>query len=172
VATVVPVGSLDRSFDYGEGDRVSTVLTAPDVLTAFVTTGIPDVTVWFEATAIDRAMARGLAAVAGILRTPPWQALLRAQTALLPDGPSPAARASGTRTIVAEAEDLRGGRVRARLRTPDGYTLTVATALAVVERVLAGDVAPGFRTPAGLYGPDFVLQFERVTRDDLCAASG
>jgi short subunit dehydrogenase-like uncharacterized protein len=172
VMTIVPVGSLDRPFDYGAGQRASTVLTAPDVLTAFLTTGIPDVEVYFEATALDRATSRALAAFAGVLRTPPWQALVRAQAELLPDGPSPGARAAGVRTLLAEAENLRGEHVRSRLRTPDGYTLTVETALAIAERTLAGDVAPGFQTPARVFGPDFVLQFDRVTREDVSCASG
>jgi hypothetical protein len=58
------------------------VLTAPDVLTAFLTTGIPDVEVYFEATALDRATSRALAAFAGVLRTPPWQALMRTQAVI------------------------------------------------------------------------------------------
>src|SRR5262249_17873753 len=121
---------------------------------------------------LDRATSRALAAFAGVLRTPPWQALMRAQAELLPDGPSPGARAAGVRTLLAEAENLRGECVRSRLRTPDGYTLTGATALAIAERTLAGNVVPGFQTPARVFGPDFILQFDRVTREDVSGASG
>ena len=167
VVASVPVGSLDRGFDYGQGERPSTVLTAPDVLTAFFTTEIPNIEVYFEATALDRAMSRMLAGFARLLRTPLWQNLLRAQAALLPEGPSATARSGGVRTILAEAEDLRGQRVRSRLRTPDGYSFSVVTALAIAERALAGEIAPGYQTPARMYGADFVLQFDRVARDDL-----
>ena len=47
------------------------------------------------------------------------------------------------------------------------WELSQARALAVVERVLAGDLRPGFATPAGVYGADFVLSLENVSRDDL-----
>jgi short subunit dehydrogenase-like uncharacterized protein len=67
---------------------------------------------------------------------------------------------------VAEVEDATGRRVRARLRTPEAYTFTCTTALAILERVLAGDVEPGFQTPARVYGPDFVLPFAGVSRED------
>lgn len=51
-----------------------------------------------------------------------------------------------------------------RLRGPDGYTLTVRSALAVVERVVAGVAPPGFQTPSSVFGPDFVLGLEGVIR--------
>jgi len=37
----------------------------------------------------------------------------------------------------------------------------------VVKQVLAGNAPPGFQTPAKAYGPDFVLECEGVTREDL-----
>jgi hypothetical protein len=35
--------------------------------------------------------------------------------------------------------------------------------------VLRGDLETGAQTPARVYGADFVLQFDRVTREDLDA---
>ena len=52
------------------------------------------------------------------------------------------------------------------LRGPEGYTLTVLAALAVVERVAAGGAPLGFQTPSMAYGPDFVLGLEGVIRQD------
>jgi short subunit dehydrogenase-like uncharacterized protein len=57
---------------------------------------------------------------------------------------------------------------RARLRGPQAYRWTALTAVAAVERVIAGDVPRGFKTPAGAFGPDFVLG-PGVEREDLAA---
>jgi hypothetical protein len=46
-------------------------------------------------------------------------------------------------------------------------TWTARTALAAIEKVLAGNVSPGFQTPSLAYGADFVLEGEGVTREDL-----
>jgi short subunit dehydrogenase-like uncharacterized protein len=105
--------------------------------------------------------------LAGGLRSRLGQALLRAETEAFPAGPALAERRWASSTVVAEAEDRAGHRVSARLHTPDGYTFTAASALAVVERVLAGELATGFQTPAGVYGADFVLGLEGVSREDL-----
>jgi short subunit dehydrogenase-like uncharacterized protein len=64
-------------------------------------------------------------------------------------------------------EDAAGHSASALLHGPDGYLLTAHTALAAVQRVLAGEVHPGFQTPSRAYGPDFVLAIEGVTREDL-----
>jgi short subunit dehydrogenase-like uncharacterized protein len=58
-------------------------------------------------------------------------------------------------------------RAVSRLETPDGYELTIDTALAAVERVMAGDFKPGFQTPSLAYGADFILEFSGVHREDL-----
>ncbi len=36
-------------------------------------------------------------------------------------------------------------------------------------RVAAGDFKPGFKTPSLAFGPDYILGFEGVTREDLNA---
>ena len=50
-----------------------------------------------------------------------------------------------------------------RLTGPEGYTLTALTAVAAVEKVLAGGARPGFQTPSLAFGADFVMQIAGVT---------
>jgi short subunit dehydrogenase-like uncharacterized protein len=57
--------------------------------------------------------------------------------------------------------------VRSRLITPEGYTLTALTAFDAAKRVAAGEVETGFQTPSRAFGPDYILPFDGVTRDDL-----
>ncbi|MDX2169300.1 MAG: saccharopine dehydrogenase, partial [Deltaproteobacteria bacterium] len=87
--------------------------------------------------------------------------------ALLGEGPSAQQRAGGSRVIVAAAHHRAGSVARARLTTPEAYDFTAAAALAVAQRVLRGESRAGFQTPAGLYGPDLVLEIDGVVREDL-----
>jgi short subunit dehydrogenase-like uncharacterized protein len=66
-----------------------------------------------------------------------------------------------------EVTDEAGGRAESRLHGPEGYTLTMLTALAAVEKALSGSSPAGFQTPSKAYGPDFVLGIEGVKREDL-----
>jgi short subunit dehydrogenase-like uncharacterized protein len=167
VLVSVTPGTRERRFDYGAGERPSTCVSWGDLTTAYYTTGIPDIDVYFETTPALRASMASARLFGWLLATPPWQTLLKASTAFVPDGPSPAERAATPMTIVAEAEDEHGRRVAARLRTPQAYTFTGSAAAAVARRVLGGDVEPGFQTPGRHFGPDFVLGLTGVSREDL-----
>ena len=165
--TPVPAGRLRREFDYGAGSRESLNVSWGDVATAYYTTGIANIEVYFEATPTMRAMLMASRYGSWFLRTPPWQAWIHAHADLLPAGPSDAERAWRQMVIVAEASDGRGRVARARLRTPEAYTFTGHSAAAIAARVLRGDCEIGFQTPARVYGADCVLDFAGVEREDL-----
>jgi short subunit dehydrogenase-like uncharacterized protein len=163
----VPPGSLERALDYGAGPRPSLAVGWGDVCTAYYTTGIPDIEVYFEATPLVRMAAAANRRLGWFLGLPPVRSLLGVQASALPDGPTAEERARRFAVIVAEVQDATGRRAGARLRTPEAYTFTCTTALAIVERVLKGDIEIGFQTPARVYGPDFVLPFAGVSREDV-----
>jgi short subunit dehydrogenase-like uncharacterized protein len=165
--TPVPPGALSRVFDYGAGPRSSLNISWGDVSSAFYTTGIPNIEVYFEATPLLRAMLMASRYLGGILSTPLWQAWLKACADMLPERDSEVERAAAAMVIVAEVDDGAGRRAAARLRTPEAYTFTGVTAAAIARRVLRGDLEVGFQTPARLYGPDFVLSLPGVCREDL-----
>jgi short subunit dehydrogenase-like uncharacterized protein len=48
------------------------------------------------------------------------------------------------------------------LQTPEVYSFTATSSIAIADRVLHGDFKPGFQTPARVYGPDFVLSLPGV----------
>lgn len=153
--------------DLGEGPSRCVPVSWGDVSTAFHTTGIPDVTVLFQTTpAIDR-MASLAAPARQLIRSGLGRWLARRAIDRGPAGPSERQRHKTNATILAIASDPDGTAARSMLRTPNGYTLTAETALTVADRVAAGHVAPGFHTPAGAFGPDFVLDFDGCVRVDL-----
>lgn len=58
--------------------------------------------------------------------------------------------------------DDRGRNKMATMQTPDGYQLTVQTAIAAVKLLLESDLPGGFFTPTQAFGPDFALKFDGV----------
>jgi short subunit dehydrogenase-like uncharacterized protein len=165
--TSVPPGALARIFDYGAGPRQSLNISWGDVSSAFYTTGVPNIEVYFEATPTLQAMLMASRYLGGILSTAPWQTWLKACTDMLPEGHSEEERAAAVMVIVVEADDGARRRACARLWTPEAYTCTGITAAAIAQRVLNGDLEVGFQTPARVYGPDFVLSLAGVSREDL-----
>jgi len=162
----VSVAHRTREVDFGEGPRTVAALPWGDVSTAYYTTDIPTITAYQAMPQWSVRALRVARYLSPLLRV---GAVRRGLVRLLSDpydGPDRAALAEGEARLWAAATDAAGEQAVARLRTPHTYRLTVETALASVERVLDGDVAPGFRTPGGQFGPDFVLGIDGVERED------
>lgn len=163
----VAPGSLTRQINYGRGLESSVAIGWGDVATAFHSTGIPNIEVYFAFPAAVRWGLRGTRFLTPVLSSRPIQRALKAAIQRQPPGPTAEQRARGRSLLWGEARDPAGQRRVSRLSTPDGYTLTVLSGLAIVEKVLAGQVTPGFQTPSLAYGPDLVLELRGVTREDI-----
>lgn len=165
--------TLDRastgSCDFGQGPRATMAIPMADVSTAFRSTGIPNIEVHFEAAPAVQALMGAPSIVKSFLGLPLVQGFLKLQTGFLPEGPSDVARQSGRAIVMGVARNDKGETVRCRLRTPDAYGLTAMTATDIARRVAAGEFRPGFQTPSLVYGADYILGFEGVTREDLNA---
>jgi short subunit dehydrogenase-like uncharacterized protein len=152
----VPVGAAERSFDYGAGERMSIAVSWPDVVTAQATTGVANIEAYLEAPLPLRLAHRAGAVAAEMLGDEGLRGVLAPLEAAWPDHPSVSAQSRASNAIVVEAVDPWRRATRFGLKTLDGYSVTNATAPAIVARVLAGEHPPGFQTPAGAYGPELI----------------
>lgn len=165
----VPAAHRTRTIDFGRGPTTAVAIPWGDVSTAFYSTGIPNIEVYTALSPRLRQLMVASRRFGWLLGSAPAQRLLKGLIRRQPRGPSDAERARGLSLLWGEVEDAAGARCAARLRTPDGYTLTADTALAIAARVLGGQAPAGFQTPAMAYGADFILEFAGVTREDLGA---
>ena len=163
---VVPTCWRTRTIDFGRGPVVAMTIPWGDVSTAWYTTGIPNVEFYLAAPWSMRLLARASRGLGWLLGSGPTQRWLKRRIKAGPAGPSDEERARGFTYLWGEARDDSGAAVVSRQRGPEGYTLTALTALAVLERVGAGQSAPGFQTPGRLFGPDFILSVPGVERND------
>jgi short subunit dehydrogenase-like uncharacterized protein len=167
VLTPVPPAYKTRFVDFGRGPRKAMTIPWGDVSTAFHSTGIPNIEVYVGVPASTILWLKLLRPFLSLAATGPVQAFLKRRVRAGAPGPSASARARGKCLLWGEVEDDGGRKATARCQTPEGYTLTAMTAVAIAERALAGDAPAGFMTPSKAYGPDFVLGVEGVTREDL-----
>jgi short subunit dehydrogenase-like uncharacterized protein len=164
--TAVPAAYRTRSIDFGSGPVKAITIPWGDVVTAYYSTGIPDIEVYMAAPCGTRLAMRLSRFCSGLLGSRAVQGWLRRRVLAGPPGPSAEERQRGSSMLWGEAADDSGRRVVTRLRGPEAYEFTVRAALAVIGRVFGGAAPPGFQTPAMAYGPDFVLDIEGVVRQD------
>jgi short subunit dehydrogenase-like uncharacterized protein len=162
----VPAAWKMRLIDFGGGPVKAITIPWGDVSTAYHSTGIPNIEVYTAAPFGMRLLARASRGLGWLLGSAPVQRFLKRRIRAGPPGPTDEERVRGRTLLWGEATDATGKKVVSRIQGPDGYTLTVEAALAIVERVLAGQATPGFQTPALTYGADFVLGLGGIDRAD------
>lgn len=163
----VPPAWRTLEVDFGRGPVSVATIPWGDVSTAFHSTGIPSIEVYTRVPPRQVRVLRASRHLGWLLRSAPVQGMLKRAIRRRPPGPTPEQRARGASLLWGRVEDAEGRRAVARLRTPEGYTLTARTAVEAVRRVLAGDAPAGFQTPSRAWGADWILEFEGVTRDDV-----
>jgi len=156
-----------RTIDFGKGPRPALAVGWGDVFTAYFSTGIPNITVYFESLPQLEQMAKMGGFLRWLLSTPPMQAVLKFWADTQPEGPTDAERASGFGILIGEAVNAKGDKRVSRLRVPEGYTLTAMTSLEIVRRALSGDYKEGFQTPSLAYGEGFITQYQNCVMEDL-----
>lgn len=160
----VPTAWRTRRIDFGDGPRTATTIPWGDVSTAYRSTGIPNIEVYTAVSGTELTAMRSSRYLGWLLGSPPIKTLLNSIVQSTVDGPGEEERSGGRSYMWGEV--LNGGSAVSRLRLPNSYTLTARTAAETLERVLNGDVKPGYQTPATAYGADFVLDIEGVERWD------
>ena len=154
-----------RWSDFGDGYRPTLATSWGDLVTAFRSTGIPNIEVYFEATAPRVLGIAGNQYFGELFRSQAAHSWFRSFAEVVPKGPSePERRAHGARLL----GQVRKGkhRLSSLMVTSEAYGFTAGAAVSVLERVLGGDAVPGFQTPSTLFGPDFALSLG-AKREDL-----
>jgi short subunit dehydrogenase-like uncharacterized protein len=147
-----PLGEPSREVAFPSGTRTVGAVTWGDVVTAYHSTGIGNITVY---TSLPRTTV-----ATRLLRLGPFRTFAAGAIRRRPPGPPASVRAATGVEVVAEVQGPSGSR-RGVLTGPNGYDIT---ADAVVREIpLLASAGPGAHTPATALGRDFVRSLTGVT---------
>ena len=155
--TKVPLAWKTMSVSLAAGPQQAMTVPWGDVASAWYTTGIPNIEVYATMPAVSVNLLRKVRWAAPLLGSWPIRTLLRRMIERRIQGPTDQQRRNSRAVFWGRVSDEKGNSAEATLRTLGGYPLTVATALACTQRVLADSVPAGFATPAQAFGRDFIL---------------
>lgn len=159
----VPTAWKTMEIPFARKARWAMTIPWGDVASAYHTTGIPNIEVYtaLPRTQIKQARRfRWLVAMAGFR---PIQWMGRRWINRRVSGPDEKELRHGRTEFWGRVTDGDGNTAEAVLETPNGYTLTVQTSLAVFDELLTGRIEPGFFTPAKALGSDFICRLNDVT---------
>jgi short subunit dehydrogenase-like uncharacterized protein len=152
----VPFAYRTREIDLGEGVRETVCIPWGDVSTAFHTTGIPNVEVFLAGPNGTAKRLQQADTWGWILRNRVAQWVIKRQIARGPRGPDQTERDCNPTFVWGEVTNDEQQRKIARIRTANGYVVTVHASLAILSHILNKPELAGFFTPAKLMGPRFI----------------
>jgi len=157
----VPLGWKRRRISFRSKRLWAMTVPWGDVATAWYSTGIPNIEVYLAMPLWTIIVVR-LFFPKRLYRS--FRPDLRGMEPLVRRllGLPPAGKASKKIDLWGCVADDHGRSKIATMQTPDGYQLTVQTALAAVKTLLDSDLPGGFFTPTQAFGVDFALHTEGV----------
>lgn len=159
-----PIGQGLREIDFGRGSTRAMPIPWGDVASAYYTTGIPDIIVYTPISTARLAIARLTNAFGFVIQWPRVQAWLATRVENNVAGPDAAAREASPAWVWGEAKDPSGQTKELRFSCLNGYTFTVFSSLAIVERLIEKEFPPGCWTPATIMGRDFILRLPGTSK--------
>lgn len=158
----VPSGWKTRTIPLGATTATAITMPLGDVLTAFVSTGIPNIETYVVLPASARILLKAGRFFSPLLATSFVQKLLVWFAERLPSGPSEKERQTHTSSIWGEVRDNSGHTIALAFTAPNVYTLTALASVAAVQRVLDGVHPSGFQTPSRAFGAELLTAIEGV----------
>jgi short subunit dehydrogenase-like uncharacterized protein len=152
----VPLAWHTRPIDFGDGEKLAMTIPWGDVSTAHFSTGIANIEVYVPASPKMVKQVRRLNWVRPLLGLRWVQNLMKRKVDKSIRGPTEQQRADLPTYVWGEVRNAADETRTARIRTANGYALTVTGSLEVVSFLLGRQLAGGYYTPSKLMDPGLV----------------
>lgn len=154
--TRVPSGYKRKAICFS--DRSAWCMSIPwgDISTAYSTTGIPNIVVYTAVPRVAALLSRLMSPLMVLMKPAFIQQKLKRLIEKNVQGPDEATRQGGCMRLWGRVENAKGEHAEQWLDLADGYQFTILASLAVMEALSKTPLAPGYQTPAGAFGADFI----------------
>jgi short subunit dehydrogenase-like uncharacterized protein len=164
---VVPNAYKSRNWEIN-GKSISFVsIPWGDVSTAFYSTGIPNIILYFAAHPKMIQKMKKLNRFRWFMGLGFVQSILQKRVRKNITGPDEKMRESARSIIWGEVTNEKGEKKAALMNTLEGYKLTSMSAVDISEGVLTKGLDPGFYTPSKAFGANYILTMGDTTIEDL-----
>lgn len=157
---IKPQGQSTKVIDYGPFKKLSVGISWGDISSAYYSTGIPNIEVFTGSSEKQIKVLKWAHRLRFLLKISWVKKFLKSQADKKPAGPNAEKREKSNTYLWGRAENADGASYEARLKTPNGYTLTAKTTLLFASKILNHTFRAGFQTPSSAYGRDVILEVD------------
>lgn len=159
-------GSLLRDFDFGNGCEQYVAVSWGDIATAYHSTSIADIEVYFPYVGQVKSMTTASRILGGLMQKKILQAFMKKQVDKMPSGPDEESRCGTGSVLRAEVTDESGAVFISQLSTPNGYSLTAEAAVLCCIRLFEKHAETGFKTPSLAFGSNLLNDLSGCKLED------
>jgi len=154
----VPLAFKTRNIDFGNGEKLATTIPWGDIVTAYYSTGIPNIEVYIPASPKMIGNMKKANWIKPILNLGFVINFLKKKIdkSIIP--PSKEIRDKARTHVWGEAKNTSGDTKTVRIETNNGYTVTQDGALLMASKILGDDSLSGYKTPSLIAGSSLVLE--------------
>ena len=161
---LVPFKMQSKKQRFGDEEKLAMTLVWGDAVSAFYSTGIPNIDIYVPASRTVVAVMRALYILRPLFQSPVVRHWLNNLIDKWVDGPTDWARRSGVTNLFGEVQNSQGKRERVTLKTASEYELTYLGALHDIEHVLKHTPPGGYYTPSQLLGARATEEIDGSTK--------
>ena len=161
------LGEKSMEVDFGTFKTPTLCIPWGDIVTAWLSTGIPNIEVYTGATSRMIKNAKRIKYINWLLKKRWVKRFLLNRIDQQKSGPSDEKRESGRSFLWGKVWDDTGTQVESRLETLSGYALTSKTSVLIAEKIISGNFKSGYQTPAMAYGAGLILEIASTQRTDV-----
>lgn len=161
----VAYGEIQKEIKFPHKDLICTAISWGDVVTAYISTNIPNITVYIpiHPKLLKKMKKYGKFSFllrSTIIRSISKKLIFKKQENRI-DGPTEETR-ENTKSYIWGKIEGNGKSKESMLITPNGYTLTALTTVIGIKKFIDLNVQGGFYTPSKLFGSKFILEIPGV----------
>jgi len=149
-----------KHINVGQGEIFAMTIAWGDLSSAYFSTGIPNITVYASLNRIEAWLMQGISHLKPLIRIKSVQNTINRLIDRFVAGPNEYVLEETPVYFLAEAMNLQGKTVRAKLKTASGYKLTYLGAVYSIKHVLEKSFTHGYQTPAQLLGSNAIEAIE------------
>jgi len=157
-----------RKIDFGKGERLSSVIPWGDLSTAYWQAKTPKITVYTPYNG-SKLGIYFFPVIKNLMKIKALQNFAKKKIEAKVKGPSEKARAAGDTYVWGEVKNNSGKTVTARIKVPNGYTVTMDGIIITAKFLLEYDGSGGCLTPSQIMGSELVEQLPGATSFKLAS---
>ena len=158
----VPFGDLTTKLHWKKKEFHAVAIPWGDVVTAYYSTGIPDIEVYMTMHPQNIRLIRWSKYFKWLLKQEWFQNIVLKFLFRKEKGHDEQERKEKKNLVWGQVWNVKGETISKKMECPSGYETTHLATVAILKKVLNGHIKKGYQTPSSAYGPELLEEIEGI----------